>query len=194
MFLLRRPTEDEIRRFIDSQRDAPFSYPAVGASRLKAPARYITDHNRIRLGSGEDVFNRAARALRQWKMFDTGFTQLCWTDTPIEAGRVVAVLARHLGVWSLNACRVVYVLDEDGPVRRLGFAYGTLMEHAESGEERFSIEWSRDEDTVVYDLLAFSRPNHPLAKIGFPVARMLQKRFADCSKQAMLRAVNDLTG
>jgi uncharacterized protein (UPF0548 family) len=36
--------------------------------------------------------------------------------------------------WWLNACRIVYVVDEEGPVKRFGFAYGTLPEHAESGK------------------------------------------------------------
>jgi alpha-ketoglutarate-dependent taurine dioxygenase len=44
------------------------------------------------------------------------------------------------------------------PVRRFAFAYGTLAEHAESGEERFQVEW-REDDSVWYDILAFSRPN-----------------------------------
>jgi uncharacterized protein (UPF0548 family) len=31
-------------------------------------------------------------------------------------------------------------LPADGPVRRFGFAYGTLPDHVESGEERFTVE------------------------------------------------------
>jgi uncharacterized protein (UPF0548 family) len=29
-------------------------------------------------------------------------------------------------------------------MRRFGFAYGTLAQHAESGEERFTVEWNRE--------------------------------------------------
>ena len=43
-------------------------------------------------------------------------------------------------------------------MKRFGFAYGTLREHAESGEERFTVEWSRDDDRVWYDILAFFAP------------------------------------
>ena len=50
---------------------------------------------------------------------------------------MVAILARSIGLWWLNACRIVAVVDEDGPVKRFGFAYGTLPDHAGSGEERF---------------------------------------------------------
>ena len=74
-------------------------------------------------------------------------------------------------------------------MKRFGFAYGTMAEHAESGEERFTVEWDRDEDTVWYDILAFSRPRQMLARLGYPLSRLLQKRFAEDSKAAMLEAV-----
>ena len=70
----------------------------------------------------------------------------------------MAVIARRLGLWWLNACRIVYVVDEPGPVSRYGFAYGTLPDHAGSGEERFLVEWDRASGEVWYDILAFSRP------------------------------------
>jgi uncharacterized protein (UPF0548 family) len=63
--------------------------------------------------------------------------ELCGSDTLIEPGQTVAVLTRVCGLWSLNACRIVYVIQED---RRFGYAYGTLPEHAESGEERFLVD------------------------------------------------------
>src|SRR4029077_17849423 len=87
-------------------------------------------------------------------------------------------VVRWFGLWSLNACRIVYVVDEDRPIRRFGFAYGTLADHAESGEERFSIEWRRDDDSVWFDIRAFSRPVHWLARAGYPLSRALQRRFA----------------
>ena len=76
-------------------------------------------------------------------------------------------------------------------MRRFGFAYGTLAEHAESGEERFTVEWD-DQDNVGYDILTFSRPRHPLARLGYPLSRSLQKKFARDSKAAMLQAVRDI--
>ncbi|HEV3306332.1 MAG TPA: DUF1990 family protein [Candidatus Sulfotelmatobacter sp.] len=72
--------------------------------------------------------------------------------------------------------------------KRFGFAYGTLGEHAESGEERFTVEWSRDDDSVWYDILAFSRPRQMLARLGYPLSRLLQKRFAEDSKAAVAKA------
>src|SRR5262249_38584016 len=110
-------------------------------------------------------------------------------ETPIQAGQVVAVIARLFGLSWLNACRIVYVVDEQGPVQRYGFAYGTLPEHVESGEERFTVEWHEADAAVWYDILAFSRPQQLLARLGYPLARRLQKRFARDSAAAMQKAV-----
>ena len=52
---------------------------------------------------------------------------------PDEAGTTVVVLARHHGFWSLNSCRVVHGIEDNGMVRGRGFAYGRLPEHGESG-------------------------------------------------------------
>ena len=123
-------------------------------------------------------------------MFTMPWVSLGWTSGPIQVGTDVAVSVRHFGFYSLNACRIVYVVDERDPVQRFGFAYGTLAEHAESGEERFTVEWDRDENTVWYDILAFSRPREMLARLGYPLSRVLQRKFAEGSKAAMLEAVS----
>jgi uncharacterized protein (UPF0548 family) len=189
VFRLSAPSDDEIRRFISGQKDSGFSYPEVGASATAAPTGYNVDHNRIQIGKGEDTWQRAANAIRAWKMFSMPWVSLHWPSAPILVGMDVAVSLHHFGFYSLNACRVVYVVDEEGLIKRFGFAYGTLAEHAESGEERFTIEWNRDDDGVWYDILAFSRPRQMLARVGYPLSRSLQKRFAEGSKAAMLQAV-----
>ena len=76
-------------------------------------------------------------------------------------------MARAIGVWWLSACKIVYVINESGPITRFGFAYGTLPDHAGTGEERFLIEWTHADNSVWYDILAFSRPNHFLARLGY---------------------------
>ena len=193
MFPFDEPSPEQIARFLDAQRDAPFSYAEVGSSRedTKAPTGYAVDHNRARLGRGEGTFERAVAALYAWKMFDVGWGRLVPANPPVEVGTTVAVLARHYGFHSLNPCRITYTIEEDeGGFARRGFAYGTLPEHSERGEERFSVEWRREDDSVFYDLYAVSRPNHLLAWLGYPLARLLQRRFARGSLQAMVRATN----
>ena len=189
MFSLTAPSEDQIRRFISKQRDSGFSYPEVGASATAVPTGYNVDHNRIQLGSGEVTWQRAAEAIRKWRMFSVPWVNLHWTSAPIQVGTDVAVSVCHFGFYSLNACRIIYVVDEESPVRRFGFAYGTLGEHAESGEERFTVEWSRDDDRVWYDILAFSRPRQMFARLAYPLSRSLQRKFATASKLAMLQSV-----
>lgn len=187
MFLLHKPNEEVVRRFISSQHDSPFTYRDVGATRSQPPAGYTVDHNRIRLGDGEETYVRAVAALRGWKHFNLGWARIVPTGEAVEAGTTVAVEAKTFGFWSLNACRIVYTIDEDALTKRFGFSYGTLRDHAERGEERFMIEWLED-DSVWYDIYAFSRPQKAVVKLGLPLARMLQKRFARDSLAAMVIA------
>jgi uncharacterized protein (UPF0548 family) len=191
MLLLNTPSDERIRRFLASQREAPFAYPEVGATRGKLPAGYVVDHNRVRLGEGEETFGRAVAAIGRWEMFHIGWVRLCWPDAPIEVHSTVAILSYQLGFWTLNAARIVYLVEDEGPVWRHGFAYGTLPEHVERGEERFTVEWHREDDSVWYDLLAFSRPNRRLVAAGYLLARHLQRRFAADSQRAMVRAIRD---
>jgi uncharacterized protein (UPF0548 family) len=189
MFVLRKPSPEQIQTFISYQRKLPFSYSQVGATQDKPPAGFNLDHNRIRLGDGEQTYLRAVDAIKAWKQFDLGWVSIVPPNSPLEVGTTVAVQAKSFGLWSLNACRVVYLLDDNPEFKaRFGFAYGTLPEHVERGEERFTIEWLED-GSVWYDIYAFSRPQHLLARLGFPLARRLQKRFAKESLATMMAAV-----
>lgn len=187
MFCLSKPNRNSVVEFLSAQQNQAFSYAEVGGSREKAPKGYVADHNRTKLGQGSDAFERAKCALRKWKMFDMPWIELCWPDTPVQPGANVALLVSHLGFWSMNACRIVYVIDEHGSSEKYGFAYGTLSEHSERGEERFTVELNPDQ-TVWYDLYAFSRPS-AIARLAYPFTRVLQKRFATDSKAAMQKAV-----
>jgi len=191
MLSLRKPSADSMRRFLAAQRELPFTYSAVGATADTPPAGYVVDRTRIKLGEGEVVFQSAIAALRRWEQFRLGWVDAWPSDTPIHPGEAVAVMGRAVGVWWLNACRVVYVVDETGPISKFGFAYGTLPGHVESGEERFLVEWDKSDDSVWYDILAFSRPYQFSARLGYPVVRRLQKRFGRDSAASMLRAVHN---
>lgn len=188
MFLIHKPSQQEIKAFISAQQDKPFSYSPTEITRNLPASGYNIDHNRIKLGSGQQSFTAAIEAIRKWKMFDLGWVHLYWSDTPIEIGSTVAVVVNHLGFWSMNACRIVYLVEETNVQERYGFAYGTLAEHAERGEERFTVEWNKQDESVWYDILAISKPS-AVARLGYPYTRRLQKRFADDSKRAMMKAV-----
>ncbi len=149
----------------------------------------MVDHTRVRLGDGEPVFRSAVAALRRWEHFRLGWVEAWPTDTPIQPGSVVAVLGRVCGQWWINACRIVYAVEETGPVVKFGFAYGTLPGHVESGEERFVVEWNPGDNSVWYDIVAFSRPHHPVIRLAYPWLRRVQKRFGRDSAASMIRLV-----
>ena len=190
MFLLFKPNEVQIESFLESRKSDTYSYSDVGVTKESvSPAGFDVDHNRELLGNGRGIFEKAKQVIRKWTMFKVPGLKLIHDNTPIETGRNVALIAHHLGFYSLSSCRIVYVIDEP---ERFGFAYGTLTEHVESGEERFTVEYHADTDEVWYDIYAFSRPGHLLVKLSYPYARRLQKSFAVGSKAAMKDAVSKL--
>jgi uncharacterized protein (UPF0548 family) len=193
MLSLRIPTAESMRPFLAAQAKLPFSYSEVGSTAEKLPTGYVVDQTHVKLGKGEAVFHAARAVIERWGEFRLGWVEAWPPETPIQTGEVVAVMGRAMGFWWLNACRIVYVVEESGPITKFGFAYGTLPGHVESGEERFLIEWNRDDNTVSYDIVAFSRPNHFLTKLGYPAVRRAQKQFGRDSAAAVFKAVNGPT-
>ncbi len=189
MFTLFEPSEAQIKNFLAAQRDLPFSYEEVGASKDKIPSGYPINHHRIQIGNGADAFALAKNAIQNWTMYRLEWTRLYPAHTPIALGGVVCVVVNHRFCWSINPCRIIYVLEETGEIERYGFAFGTLPGHSEEGEESFTVEWNRADDSVCYELLSFARPHHILARIGFPFVGLFQRKFARDSGRAMLGAV-----
>jgi uncharacterized protein (UPF0548 family) len=185
---VQKPSAELLDRFVTVQGTHGFSYSAVGASATTPPAGFVVDRTRIELGSGEAIFDAAKAALRRWEQFRLGWVEAWSPATPLEPGQVVAVVGKAMGLWWINSCRIIYTVDETGPRSQFGFAYGTLPSHVERGEERFLIEWDRATDRVFYDILAFSRPNHWLSRVGYPIVRLHQKRFGRESAASMFRA------
>jgi uncharacterized protein (UPF0548 family) len=189
MFLARRPSPQQIDRFLRESRDLPLSY---------GPTGIVTGDNRrtdlddvsIAIGRGRTTFERARAALVAWKQFEIGWVETFPRHAPVAAGTVVAVLIRHLGFWSLNGCRVLYSVGSPTDEARFGFAYGTLTNHAESGEELFEVFIDPQTDEVIYRIRASAWPQAALARIGQPFVRMLQARFREQSAAAMKRAVS----
>jgi uncharacterized protein (UPF0548 family) len=114
------------------------------------------------------------------------------SDDAMAVGTTVDVRAYHCGFWSPNPARIVNLVEETGDVKRFGFGYGTLPGHAERGEERFSVEWNGEDGCVYYEVFAFSRPKHLLARL--PIRRALQRRFARDSKSSGLEELGTRRG
>jgi uncharacterized protein (UPF0548 family) len=187
MISLRCPSEDQIVGLFHSLNATDYSYPHVGATRHQMPNGYNIDRHASVIGHGEADFESARQAIRDWKPFDLPWVTTFPQATPAE-GTMIAVVARLFGLWWTNVSRVIYTIDESD---RFGFAYGTLPYHAESGEELFLVERSLETNEIHYRITAFSRPWHPLARLGYPFSRGAQKRFGRGSIEAMKRAVSN---
>jgi uncharacterized protein (UPF0548 family) len=190
MFLIRRPSQAEISEFLDQSRDLPLSYDPVGIAR-QHPAGFNADLASAVIGHGQETFERAKIALAGWRHYEMGWVELFPKGAAIEPGTVVAVLVRHLGFWSLNGCRVVYGIGDRQSESSFGFAYGTLTNHAELGEEIFEVLLEPESEEVVYRIQAVSRPHAVMARIGYPIARYFQERFRRDSLSALLRAIEN---
>ena len=186
MFSLTAPTELARTAFRLGHSRHPFTYESIGCTKTEnRPVGFSEDRSAVTLGHGPDVFHAACESLRDWTQFPTGWTRVDPAKAPLVAGTVVTITARTFGLVTLNSCRIVYTFDEPD---RFGFAYGTLPGHVECGEERFQIVMT-DPGEVRYEIFAFSRPRHWLARLGFPLARLAQARFRRDSCAAMCSAI-----
>jgi uncharacterized protein (UPF0548 family) len=193
MFFMRRPSAPAIDRFLDASRSLPLSYGPVGIVRETAkPGHGRIDEDVFTIGRGDDDFERARAALTAWKHFDLGWVETFPRHAGIEVGTMVAVLIRHFGFWSLNGCRVVYPIGCSQTAGRFGFAYGTLTNHAESGEEIFEVFVDPRSGNVMYRIRAISWPQVALTRVGQPIVRMLQARFRRDSAAAIKRAMSSV--
>lgn len=168
----RRPSPALLREFVADQAAKELPYRHVGATRSDLPAGYVHDRECAELGPFDAAaFDRAAAALTSWRV-QAGAGLTVFPGDPVQNGDTFALVIRlPVGAYVMAAGRVVFVLDE--PDRR-GFGYGTLPGHPERGEEAFAVV--RRGDRMFFEITAFSRPRHPLARLGKPVSRRLQRQ------------------
>jgi uncharacterized protein (UPF0548 family) len=188
MFLGHRPSPLEVDAFIAASLQLPLSYAPVGLAKQDRPG-FRVDVQEVVVGQGEAAFVRAKAALKEWRHFELGWVEVFPALAAVAPGTVVAVLVRHLGFWSMNGCRVVYAIGGDGS-REFGFAYGTLTNHAETGEELFKVSLRADTGEVTYVIRAASKPRALLARLGYPMTRSLQARFRRDSAAAIAGAIS----
>jgi uncharacterized protein (UPF0548 family) len=188
--LLFKPSPERVIDFLQRRKASPLSYDFSGATRTipnsPTPAGFLVDHRREVIGQGDVAWERAKEAIDRWIMFDNGWTTLHAPEGPPRNGNLVAMQVWIAGFWWLNPCRVIYEIDEILPIKRYGFGYGTLLDHAERGEERFLVEQDAV-GNVWYDLASFSRPRQLFARVFYPLARHIQLKFGPDSMRAMRR-------
>jgi uncharacterized protein (UPF0548 family) len=170
MFVRGRPSSAELDRLLAEQGSAALTYGEVGATRSRLPDGYRHDEHTTVLGTGDRVFERAVLGLHRWEPHRGAGLSVRPDAAELVPGTALVVALPLPLVTAVAACRIVYVVDEPG---EFGFAYGTLPVHPEQGEEAFIVR--RDPGGVVrFTIRAFSRPRHPLARLGRPVARAVQ--------------------
>lgn len=187
MFLLTQPTPALIEERVAAARHLTVDGPGClalphGLKTGPFPSGFAHDSSRSLLGQGHDAFLAARRAFEQWAFFGLGWVRVANPQALIAPGQVVAVQAHTLGLWSLNLSRITEVVNTG---ELFGFTYSTTAMHVEQGEERFLIEFDAATGNVWYEVEAVSRPRSRLARLGYPVARRFQHRFARGSHRRM---------
>ncbi|MFD9407571.1 DUF1990 family protein [Streptomyces sp. NPDC059989] len=161
-------------RLISAGLDA-LSYPDRGATaRRPLPAGYHHLHHRTRIGRGRAAFEAAGVAVTTFHAHRTSGMRVRADSGAVRAGDRVEV-GIGLGPLRITApCRVIWTAYEPS---RIGFAYGTLTGHPESGEESFIVELDPD-GTVWFTVTAFSRPASWYTRLAGPVVPFLQQSYA----------------
>lgn len=164
---VRRRTTDDF----DDLRAVPLTYAHVGATATSLPSGYrrVSETRVLRRRD----FDNAARELMSWQVHRWAGLGVRASSSQAASGVVVVM---RLGIGRLSVripCRVIYQVSEPD---RVGFAYGTLPGHPESGEELFLLR-------LVFTITAFSRPHSALARLGGPVTTRVQdvmtRRYLD---------------
>ena len=170
-----QPSPDRLVALREEGRTQAFSYGPVGqVLDPDPPAGWRRMRAVRRAGAGAIVFGQGRAAVAAWAAQRHAGTVLSPERPVLEPGAMVAFATRPLRplpVWATGVCRIVDVFDEE---RRFGFIYGTLPHHPVAGEEAFLVH-HRPDDSVEFEVVAFSRGAGPLLRLGGPLTRRLQR-------------------
>ncbi|MGI5404349.1 DUF1990 family protein [Streptomyces sp. CA-135486] len=162
-------------RTTDRSTNRTLSYPEVGATRLgPLPDGYQHLHHTNPIGRGRAVFDAAAAAVTDWRMHRGSGVGIRATAVRAEPGARVEI---SLGTGPLRFtahCEVVWATYERD---RTGFGYGTVTGHPECGEESFVVD-IRDDGSVWFTVMAFSRPARWYTRLAGPLVPVAQKLYA----------------
>ena len=183
-----RPSDSEgMQRLVESLRNSEPTYPQVGAtltggSRLEG---FRHDRYQADLGRGPQTFLRAVEGLKTWKAHRLPGVQVFPSAQRIEIGGTVVVTLGTPVVALAAPCRIVGVIDEP---TRWGFAHGTLPGHPEQGEEAFVV--STSDESVRFDIMAFSRPGDSVVRLSGPIGRGVQRTGTKAYLRALRKFVD----
>ena len=193
MLYLRQTKPERIREWLDDQSSQAITHAHLcGTHDESMPVRFHHIDFQNVLGRGQNVYETAVLAMQQWNSFHLPWTQTIFDGTP-QVGHQLAVVAKVLGTWSVNCCRVVATnpghIDERTGDQTWSFTIGTLPRHMAIGEEQISVTLQHETGDVIYGIRSFSRPGNLLIKIATPIVRRQQARFCDESAKSMRRFI-----
>ncbi|MFE2282895.1 DUF1990 family protein [Streptomyces sp. NPDC059443] len=155
-----------------------FNYPDRGATaRRPLPAGYNLTHHRTQIGYGRGVLEAAGAAVTTFHAHRSSGMLVKAAAGPVRPVRPGDRVVVGIGFGPLRIdapCEVIWTAYEP---RRIGFAYGTLAGHPESGEESFVVDMDAD-GAVWFEVNAFSRPGSWYTRLGGPVIPFLQQAYA----------------
>jgi uncharacterized protein (UPF0548 family) len=171
VWAFRRPSAAALDAVLERVAGQSLTYGEVGLSSLgQPPPGYVREHHEAEL---EVDFADAREALAGFATHHLSYLFVHPPGRRAELGQDVVVSARIGPLWSINPCRIVSVEETD---ERFRYAYGTLPGHSESGEESFTVERTAN-GRVRAETVAVARPLDPLARIGSPIAHLVQRRI-----------------
>lgn len=184
MWSIRRPSAAALDAVLARVSQSSLTYASIGLSDAPCPpAGYVREHHEAEL----DVpFAKAREALLCFATHRLSYLFVHPAGARVAKDRDVVVCARIGPLWSINPCRIVAVEDSQ---RRIRYAYGTLPGHSESGEESFTVEEIAD-GRVRAETIAVARPLDPLARLGRPIAHLVQRRIKVDYMRAIQREAN----
>lgn len=181
-------TAEAVRLSLASE---PYSYE-TGILDGRPPVGMSDDRLEVVLGVGNEVWDRARRALDEWTHFALPWAAASTGGSPPRPGLEVLVHARRLGLEMRVGCRVIETHDTVTPDRHTyGFTYGTLRSHLQRGEESFEVWRDAATDEVGYTIHAMAAPGR---WYSWPAKRIIDHyrgRFRSDSAAAVARAVKD---
>ena len=182
-----KPSPATIRPFLDCAGPTPLHLRPRGGRRPDPAGRLRRGPHPHQARCGREGLRRGAgRPGRQ--QFRLGWLEASPEDTPIKEGPGGGDPGPHSGLWWLNACRIVVVVNEDGPVKRS--ASPTARCPTMRGAAR-SDSWSSG--IGKRDACGTTSWLSPGLGISWPAwatrARRVQKRFGRESAAVMRRAV-----
>lgn len=177
-------------RLLSTGRDT-LSYPEGGATEHRPlPAGYHHLHHRTRIGHGQGVFEAAGTALTTFGAHRASGMRVSAETGAVRPGARVTV---GIGLGPLRVDARCLVLRTAYETTRIGFAYGTLVGHPESGEESFMVLMEPD-GTVWFEVTAFSRPARWYTRLGGPVVPFLQLNYARLLGRTLRRLATKAPG